>query len=219
MKSIFLILLLIAALPLAAQVQQLNQFGPKLGLGYYQIAYGSKTQQTDLTATLDSLQKGGLALDFGMTYKRRITRELSLVTGFQFGKNQVRYQENSLPAVAMMRQVFYQFSLPIGLEYNFITENWQPFVGCYLNATKVVNSDMQYILQEAWNATTIATYLPENTLLYGMSFMVGAQLPMTEHWTLEPAVLAAASLRSLSQSGAAQRPVNLNFQTTILYNF
>jgi hypothetical protein len=131
----------------------------------------------------------------------------------------VRYQENSLPAVAMMRQVFYQFSLPIGLEYNFITENWQPFVGCYLNATKVVNSDMQYILQEAWNATTIATYLPENTLLYGMSFMVGAQLPMTEHWTLEPAVLAAVSLRSLSQSGAAQRPVNLNFQTTILYNF
>lgn len=219
MKSILFLLVLIATLPLAAQVQQINQLGPKLGLGYYQIAYGSKAQQTNQTIELDSLQKGGLALDFGLAYKRRITRELSLVSGFQFGKYQVRYQENSLPAVATMKQIFYQFNLPIGLEYNFITENWQPFVGCYLNVSKVVKSDMQYILQEVWNETTVATYLPENTLLYGMSFIVGAQLPITDHWTLEPAVLAAASLRNLSQSGLTQRPFNLNFQTTILYNF
>ena len=109
--------------------------------------------------------------------------------------------------------------MPIGLEYNFITDGWQPFVGLYVQGSKIVQSKMEYVLQQGWNPTTTPSYLPANTWLCGMALAAGAQLPLTDHWTLEPSLLASKSFRSLMNNGTAQRPYQLTFQTALLYNF
>ena len=202
-----------------AQVQKHNQFGPKLGFGYSNLGYGSVAKQTGLTQALDSLQVGSLALDFGFSYKRRITRELSLSTGLTFGRYQVNYHENSLPSTAAYHQILFQVNMPIGLEYNFITDGWQPFVGLYVQGSKIVQSKMEYVLQQGWYPNTTQSYLPANTWLYGMAISAGAQLPLTEHWTLEPAIWAAYSFKSLTSNGAAQRPYQCSLQAALLYNF
>jgi opacity protein-like surface antigen len=219
MKSVLFFLMLVMAVPAMAQVQQRNQFGPKLALGYYNLAYGSASKQTDLTQQLDSLQVGNVALDFGFSYKRRLTRELSIATGLGLGRYQVNFLENSLPSIAAYHQLLLQVNLPVGLEYNIITENWQPFFGVYLQGSKILQSKMEYILQQGWNPNTTQSYLPANTWLYGMAVSAGAQLPLTDHWTLEPAIWAAYSFKSLMANGAVQRPYQISFQAAVLYNF
>jgi hypothetical protein len=205
--------------PAIAQVQQRNQIGPKLGLGYYNLSYGSAAKQTGLTQVLDSLQVGYMALDLGVYYKHRLTRELSLVTGIVFGRNQVNYMDNSLPLTAAYHQILFQLNVPVGIEYNIITDNWQPFFGVYLQGSKIMQSKMEYILQQGWNPTITSSYLPANTWLYGVSVSAGAQLPLTEHWTLEPSLVGVYTLRSLMKDGLAQHPYQFSLQAAVLYNF
>ena len=78
---------------------------------------------------------------------------------------------------------------------------------------------MEYILQQGWNPTTTASYLPANTWLYGMSLAAGAQLPLTEHWTLEPSLVGVYTLRSLMNDGITQHPIQFSLQAAVLYNF
>jgi hypothetical protein len=219
MKGKLFFLMLVFVVPAMAQVQQRNQLGPKLGFGYYNLAYGSSSKQTGLTRTLDSLQVGNTALNIGVSYKRRLTRELSLATGIELGKYQVNYLENSLPSLAAYHQKLLQLNVPIGLEYNIITDNWQPFFGVYVQGSKIIQSEMDYILQQGWNTTTLQSYLPATTWLYGMAITAGAQLPIADHWTFEPAIWATYSLKSLAANNLIQRPYQLSFQAAILYTF
>jgi hypothetical protein len=218
MRGILFFLMLVFVVPVIAQVQQRNQIGPKLGIGYYNLAYGRAAKQTDLTLVLDSLQVGNMALDFGVSYKRRLTREISLVTGITLGRNQVNYIDNSLPLTSSYHQILSQVNLPVGIEYNIITEKWQPFFGVYLQGSKIIQSRMEYVLQQSWNPTTTTSYLPSNTWLYGLSVSAGAQLPLTEHWTLEPSLVGIYTLRSLMKNGIAQHPCQVALQMAVLFN-
>jgi hypothetical protein len=219
MKGTLFFLMLVFVVSAMAQVQQRNQLGPKLGFGYYNLAYGGSSKQTELTRTLDSLQVGNTALNIGVSYKRRLTRELSLATGIELGKYQVNYLENSLPSLAACHQKLLQVNVPIGLEYNIITDNWQPFFGVYVQGSKIIQSKMEYILQQGWNANTLQSYLPATTWLYGMAMTVGAQLPLADHLTFEPSLWGVYSFNSLMSNGVAQYPYQLSFKAAVLYTF
>lgn len=219
MKKILFILFIVSIIPANAQVQKQNQFGPKFGFGFYNLAYGSEAKQTELTQMLDSLQVGNMSLDFGVSYKRRLTREISFATGLSMGRYQVNYIANSLPLTAAYHQILSQVNVPFGFEYNIITDNWQPFFGIYLQGSKILQSKMEYILQQGWDPTTTASYLPANTWLFGMSASAGAQLPLNEHMTLEPSFIGVYTLRSLMNNGSAQRPYQFSAQAAIMYNF
>jgi len=218
MKKLLILFLLVASTNCFAQVQLGNQFGPKLAVGYANLNYASQSGAGSFSQLFDSLQKGGLHMEVGATYKRRISRELSISGSLTVSKYRINYLANSLPSLAACSQNLVQINLPIGIEYNLITENWQPFLGVYLQGAKVIKNSVTYQLQEVWNSVTETSYLPEHTLLYGISLATGAQLPIAKQFTLEPSVFATYSLRSLS-SADAQKPFNVVFQTTLMYNF
>jgi hypothetical protein len=218
MKKLLFFLFWVATTKSYAQVQLGNQLGPKLAVGYANMNYSSLSSATAFSKLFDSLQQGGLHVEVGATYKHRISREFSISGSVSVAQFRINYLANSLPSLAACRQNLVQINLPIGIEYNLITENWQPFFGLYLQGAKIIKSTMTYQLQEVWNSVTETSNLPEHTLLYGISMATGAQLPITKQFTLEPSVFATYSLRSLSGS-AAQRPLNLAFQTTLMYNF
>jgi hypothetical protein len=218
MKKLLILIYLVATITTFAQVQLGNQIGPKLAIGFANINYNTQSGTESFSRLFDSLQQGGLHLEVGACYKHRISREFSISGSVSVAQYHINYLPNSLPSIAACRQNIVQINLPIGFEYNLITEKWQPFFGLYLQGAKIIKSTMTYQLQEVWNSVTETSYLPEYTLLYGISVATGAQLPITKQITLEPSVFATYSWRGLSGK-AAQRPLNMVFQTTLLYNF
>jgi hypothetical protein len=168
---------------------------------------------------MDSLQTGGLAQAFGLTYSRRLNRELAFVSGLQFQNYRYNFLENALPGMKTYQHVLNYVALPLGLEYNFITENWQPFIGFSLVTSKLVDSHVSYVLQNGWNQEQPEAYAPNTTWQMSSALHFGAQLPVTLKWSIKPSVILSYTLNSLGTSNVPQRPYQLGFQTAMLYNF
>jgi hypothetical protein len=168
---------------------------------------------------MDSLQTGGLAQAFGLTYSRRLNRELAFVSGLQFQNYRYNFLENALPGMKTYQHVLNYIALPLGLEYNFITDNWQPFLGFTLVTSKLVNSHVSYVLQNGWNQEQPEAYAPNTTWQMSAALHFGAQLPVTLKWSIKPSVMLSYTVNSLGTSNVPQRPYQLGFQTAMLYNF
>jgi hypothetical protein len=194
-----------------AQVQERNQIGAFYHLGYAAMSYQKSAENPGFNRTLDSLQTGG--------FTRRLTRELSLVSGLGFQNAHYIFLENALTGLKSYRQDLSYIALPIGVEYNIITDKWQPFFGLTILTSKLVNSQISYILQNGWNQEQAIAYTPSTTWQISTSINIGAQLPVTLKWSIKPSVMLSYSINSLGTSLAPQRPYQLAFQTAVLYNF
>jgi hypothetical protein len=202
-----------------AQVQESNQIGAFYHLGYTAITYQKSADNPGFNLLMDSLQTGGLAQAFGLTYSRRLNRELAFVSGLQFQNYRYNFLENALPGMKTYQHVLNYVALPLGLEYNFITENWQPFIGFSLVTSKLVDSHVSYVLQNGWNQEQPEAYAPNTTWQMSSALHFGAQLPVTLKWSIKPSVILSYTLNSLGTSNVPQRPYQLGFQTAMLYNF
>jgi len=202
-----------------AQVQERNQIGAFYHLGYTAMTYQKAADNPGFNLLMDSLQTGGLAQTSGFSYTRRLTRELAFVSGLQFQNYRYNFLENSLPGMKTYQHVLNYVALPLGLEYNFITENWQPFIGFSLVTSKLVDSHVSYVLQNGWNQEQPEAYAPNTTWQMSSALQFGAQLPVTLKWSIKPCVILSYTLNSLGTSNVPQRPYQLGFQTAMLYNF
>lgn len=202
-----------------AQVQESNQIGAFYHLGYTAMTYQKAADNLGFNLLMDSLQTGGLAQAYGFSYTRRLTRELAFVSGLQFQNYRYNFLENALPGMKTYQHVLNYVALPLGLEYNFITENWQPFIGFSLVTSKLVDSHVSYVMQNGWNQEQTEAYVPNTTWQMSSALNFGAQLPVTLKWSIKPSVILSYTLNSLGSSNAPQRPYQLGFQTAVLYNF
>jgi hypothetical protein len=202
-----------------AQVQESNQIGVSYHFGYTAMSYQKSAENPGFNRTLDSLQTGGFAQAMGMTYTRRLTRELSLVSGLGFQNAHYIFLDNALTGLKSYRQDLSYIALPIGVEYNIITDKWQPFFGLTILTSKLVNSQISYILQNGWSQEQTVAYTPCTTWQISTSINIGAQLPVTLKWSIKPSVMLSYSINSLGTALAPQRPYQLAFQTAVLYNF
>jgi len=202
-----------------AQVQERNQIGAFYHLGYTAMSYQKATENPGFDRIMDSLQTGGMAQEFGLSFFRRLTRELSFVSGLHFQNFSYNFLENALPGMKTYQHVLNYMALPLGLEYNFITEKWQPFLGFTLVTSKLVDSHIAYIPQEGWNEIQSSAYTPNTTWQFSSNINFGAQLPVTLKWSIKPSVIFSYTLNSIGSSNAPQRPYQLGFQTAVLYNF
>jgi hypothetical protein len=202
-----------------AQVQERNQIGAFYHLSYTAMSYQKSAENPGFNRTMDSLQTGGLAQEFGCTYSQRLTRELAFVSGLQFQNYRYNFLENALPGMKTYQHVLNYIAVPLGLEYNFITDNWQPFLGFTIVTSKLVNSHVSYVLQNGWNQEQTDAYAPNTTWQMSSAFQFGAQLPVTLKWSIKPSVRLNYTLNSIGSSNVPQRPYQLGFQTAVLYNF
>ena len=202
-----------------AQVQERNQIGGFYHIGYTAITYQKSENNPGFNVLMDSLQTGGLTQVSGLSYTRRLTRELAFVSGLQFHNSRYNYMENTLPGMKTYQHVLNYIALPLGIEYNFITDNWQPFLGFTLVTSKLVETHISYVLQNGWNQEQTEAYAPNTTWQMSTAFQFGAQLPVTLKWSIKPSVILNYTLNSLGTSTVPQRPYQLAYQTAVLYNF
>jgi hypothetical protein len=202
-----------------AQVQEGNQIGAFYHLGYTSMTYQKSADNPGFNLMMDSLQTGGLVQASGLSYTRRLTRELAFVSGLQFQNYRFNFLENALPGMKTYQHVLNYIALPLGLEYNIITDNWQPFFGFTLMTSKRVNSHIAYISQVGWNEIQSSAYTPNSTWQLSSILNFGAQLPVTLKWSIKPSVIVSYTLNSIGSSYVPQRPYQLGFQTAMLYNF
>jgi hypothetical protein len=202
-----------------AQVQERNQIGAFYHLGYTAMSYQKSAVNPGFNRTMDSLQTGGLAQEFGCTYSHRLTRELSFVSGFYFQNNSYNFLENAFPGMKSYQHVLNYVALPLGLDYNIITDKWQPFLSFTIVTSKLVDSHVSYILQSGWNQEQFAAYTPHTAWQFSSNIILGAQLPVTLKWSIKPSVRFSYTLNSIGARDAPQRPYQLGFQTAVLYNF
>ena len=202
-----------------AQVQDKNQVGAFYQLGYTAMSYQKSAENPGFNRIMDSLQTGGMAQELGLTYARRLTRELTFVGGLRFQNYRYNFLSNSLPGINTYQHILNYVGIPLGLEYNVITETWQPFVGFSVLSSKLIGSHLAYILQEGWNVVQTTAYTPYTTWQFSAAVHMGAQLPVTLKWSIKPSLMLSYSLNSLGASNVPQRPYQLAFQLAILYNF
>lgn len=218
MKKLLLFFVFLGTIAFA-QVQEKNQIGAFYQLGYTAMSYQKSTENPGFNRIMDSLQTGGMAQELGLTYARRLTRELTFVGGLRFQNCRYNFLANSLPGINTYQHILNYMSIPLGMEYNVITETWQPFVGFSVLSSKLIGSQMSYILQEGWNEVQTTAYTPNTTWQFSAAVHLGAQLPFTLKWSIKPSLMLSYSLNSLGASNVPQRPYQLAFQTAVLYNF
>ena len=202
-----------------AQVQESNQIGVFYHLGYTAMSYQKAADSPGFDRIMDSLQTGGTAQEFGLSYTRRLTRELAFVSGLRFQNYGYNFLENALPGMKTYQHILNYIALPLGLEYNIITDKWQPFFGFTFVTSKLVNSAIAYIPQVGWNEIQLPAYTPNTTWQFSSNVNFGAQLPVTLKWSIKPSVMLSYTLNSIGASNVPQRPYQLAFQTAVLYNF
>lgn len=202
-----------------AQVQEKNQIGAFYHLGFTAMSYQKAAENPGFDRIMDSLQTGGMAQELGLTYARRLTRELTFVGGLRFQNYRYNFLANSLPGLNTYQHILNYVGIPLGLEYNVITETWQPFVGFSVLSSKLIGSHLAYILQEGWNEVQTTAYTPYTTWQFSAAVHMGAQLPVTLKWSIKPSLMLSYSLNSLGASNVPQRPYQLAFQLATLYNF
>ena len=202
-----------------AQVQESNQIGVFYHLGYTAMSYQKAAENPGFDRIMDSLQTGGMAQTFGFSYARRLNRELSFVSGLQFQNYRYNFLENALPGMKTYQHVLNYIAVPLGLEYNIITDKWQPFLGFTIVTSKLVDSHVSYVLQNGWNQEQPEGYAPNTTWQMSSALNFGAQLPVTLKWSIKPSVMLSYTLNSLGASNVPQRPYQLAFQLATLYNF
>jgi opacity protein-like surface antigen len=202
-----------------AQVQEKSQIGAFYQLGYTAMRYQKSFENPGFNRIMDSLQTGGMAQELGLTYARRLTRELTFVGGLRIQNHRYNFLANSLPGVNTYQHILNYVGIPLGMEYNIITETWQPFVGVSVLSSKLVGSQVAYILQEGWNEVQTATYIPNTNWQFSAAVHMGAQLPVTLKWSIKPSLMLSYSLNSLGATNVPQRPYQLAFQLATLYNF
>lgn len=183
------------------------------------MSYQKAAENPDFNRIMDSFQTGGMAQELGLTYARRLTRELSFVSGLHFQNFRYNFLENALPGMKTYQHVLNYIALPLGLEYNFITEKWQPFLGITMVSSKLVDSHIAYIPQVGWNEIQSSAYTPNTTWQFSSNIIFGAQLPVTLKWSVKPSVKFSYTLNSIGSSNVPQRPYQFGFQTAVLYNF
>ena len=120
MKKLLLFFVFLGTISFA-QVQEKNQIGAFYHLGYTAMSYQKAAENPGFDRIMDSLQTGGMAQEYGLSYSRRLTRELSFVTGLHFQNFRYNFLENALPGMKTYQHVLNYMALPFGLEYNFIT--------------------------------------------------------------------------------------------------
>jgi hypothetical protein len=202
-----------------AQVQESNQIGAFYHLGYTAMSYQKAAENPGFNRTMDSLQTGGMAQELDLVYARRLTRELSFVSGLRFQNYRYNFLENALPAMKTYQQVLSYVGIPLGLEYNIITEKWQPFLGLSFVSSKLIDSHISYVLQNGWNQEQVEAYMPNSTWQFSSCLNFGAQLPVTLKWSVKPSVTFSYTLNSIGASNVPQRPYQFAFQLGALYNF
>lgn len=218
MKKLLLFFVFLGTISFA-QVQEKNQIGAFYQLGYTAMNYQKSMENPGFNRIMDSLQTGGMAQELGLTYARRLTRELTFVGGLRFQNYRYNFIANSLPGINTYQQILNYVAIPLGMEYNVITETWQPFIGFSFVSSYLLRSQISYIPQLGWNEIQTEAYRPNTSIMFGAALNLGAQLPVTLKWSLKPSIMLGYGINSLGTSVAPQRPYQLSFQTAVFYNF
>lgn len=217
MKKILLFFVFIGTSSFA-QVQQRNQIGAIYHLGYSALNYQKSDDNSGFNKVMDSLQTTGLTQGIGISYVRRLNRELTLLSGLQLQAFRFNFKANTLPSLNKYQQQLDYLSIPLGIEYNYITDTWQPFIGFSIVSSYLIRSQIAYTPQAVWNEIQATSYNPVKSFQMGAVLNIGAQLPVSLKWSFKPSVMLSYGTNSLGTSIAPQRPYQLAFQLAVLNN-